>query len=182
VAILTYKWTYKTPDGFSDMLMNSDGEYLTGLWFDGSRDAAKHTTECEKQLLPVFEDTVKWLNIYFAGHNPDFTPKYKIKDITNFRKEVMEYMLAIPYGETVTYGDIAANIAKKRGISKMSSRAVGGVVGWNPICIIVPCHRVVGTNHSLTGYGGGLNNKISLLKLEQNDMSKFVIPRKGTAL
>ncbi len=179
---MTYKWTYKTPDGFSDMLMNSDGEYLTGLWFDGSRDAAKHTTECEKQLLPVFEDTVKWLNIYFAGHNPDFTPKYKIKDITNFRKEVMEYMLAIPYGETVTYGDIAANIAKKRGISKMSSRAVGGVVGWNPICIIVPCHRVVGTNHSLTGYGGGLNNKISLLKLEQNDMSKFVIPRKGTAL
>lgn len=179
---MTYKWTYKTPDGFSDMLMNSDGEYLTGLWFGGSRDAAKHTTECEERLLPVFEDTVRWLDIYFSGNNPDFTPSYKIKNITDFRKEVMEYMLTIPYGKTATYGEIAVDIAKKRGIRKMSSRAVGGAVGWNPICIIVPCHRVVGTNHSLTGYGGGLNNKISLLKLEQNDMSKFVIPKKGTAL
>ena len=94
----------------------------------------------------------------------------------------MEYMLSIPYGETITYGDIAGDIAKKRGIEKMSSRAVGGAVGWNPICLIVPCHRVVGSNRSLTGYGGGIKNKIALLKLEQNDMSRFVIPRKGTAL
>lgn len=165
---LNYKWNYKTPNGFSDMLMNSDGEYLTGLWFDGSRDAAKHTIECEERLLPVFEDTVKWLDLYFPGNNPDFTPSYKIKNITDFRKEVMEYMLTIPYGKTATYGEIAMDIAKKRGISKMSARAVGGAVGWNPLCIIVPCHRVVGTNHSLTGYGGGLNNKISLLRLERN--------------
>ena len=179
---MTYQWTYKTPDGFSDLLMNGDGESLTGLWFDGSRDAAKHTTQCEKRLLPVFKDTVKWLEIYFAGENPDFTPNYKIRNITGFRKEVVDYMLAIPYGKTVTYGDIAAGIAKSRGISKMSSRAVGGAVGWNPLCIIIPCHRVVGTNRSLTGYGGGISNKISLLKLERNDMSNFIIPKKGTAL
>ena len=79
-------------------------------------------------------------------------------------------MLSIPYGETTTYGDIAGSIAKERGIEKMSSRAVGGAVGWNPICIIVPCHRVIGSNRSLTGYGGGIQNKIALLKLEGADI------------
>ena len=179
---MIYKWCYKTPDGFSNMLMNSDGEHLTGLWFDGSRDAKKHITQCEERLLPVFKDTVKWLDLYFAGVNPNFIPEYKIKDITDFRKEVLKHMLTIPYGETITYGEIAENIAKSRGICKMSARAVGGAVGWNPISIIIPCHRVVGTDHSLTGYGGGIDNKIALLKLEQNDISKIVIPKKGTAL
>ena len=91
-------------------------------------------------------------------------------------------MNSIPYGKVVTYNDIAKEIAKEKCIKRMSAQAVGGAVGWNPICIIIPCHRVVGTNGSLTGYGGGINNKISLLKLEKNDMSKFSVPTKGTAL
>lgn len=91
-------------------------------------------------------------------------------------------MNKIPYGKTVTYNDIAKEIAQNRGIEKMSAQAVGGAVGWNPICIIVPCHRVVGTNGSLTGYGGGIQNKVKLLEIENNDMSKFTIPKKGTAL
>ena len=179
---MTYKWFYKTPAGFSDMLMNSDGEYLTGLWFEGSRDTAKHNAECEAKLLPVFEQTIKWLDLYFAGQVPDFVPLYKIANLTPFREDVSEAMLAIPYGATTSYGAIAEALAAKRGIAKMSSRAVGGAVGWNPICIIIPCHRVVGGNGSLTGYGGGIKNKIALLKLEGVDLSKFSVPTKGTAL
>lgn len=91
-------------------------------------------------------------------------------------------MNKIPYGKVVTYNDIAKEIAKIKGLNKMSAQAVGGAVGWNPICIIIPCHRVVGSNGSLTGYGGGIKNKIKLLELEKNDMTKFIIPTKGTAL
>ena len=91
-------------------------------------------------------------------------------------------MKDIPYGEVITYGDIADGIAKKRGLFRMSSQAVGGAVGWNPICIIIPCHRVVGSNGSLTGYGGGISNKIKLLELEGHDMNDFIIPTRGTAL
>ena len=91
-------------------------------------------------------------------------------------------MNSIKYGKTLTYNEVAQMIAKKREIKKMSAQAVGGAVGWNPICIIIPCHRVVGTNGSLTGYSGGIKNKEPLLKLEKNDMSKFFIPKKGTAL
>ena len=91
-------------------------------------------------------------------------------------------MNSIEYGKTVTYNDISKIIAEKRGIKRMSSQAVGGAVGWNPICIIIPCHRVVGTKGSLTGYGGGIKNKVALLTLERNDMSKFFIPKRGTAL
>ena len=86
--------------------------------------------------------------------------------LTPFRREVVDAMLAIPFGETATYGDIAAALAKRHGIAKMSAQAVGGAVGWNPICIIVPCHRVVGANRSLVGYGGGIKNKVGLLALE----------------
>lgn len=178
---MVYKWVYKIPDGFDDMLMNSDGEYLTGLWFIGSRDASKHIVECEEKNLPIFKETSKWLDIYFSGKNPDFTPKYKIKNLTSFREEVSDIMNSIPFGETLTYYDISKIIAKKRGLKRMSSQAVGGAVGWNPICIIIPCHRVVGSNGSLTGYGGGIKNKVALLTHEQNDMSKYFVPKKGTA-
>ncbi len=173
-----YKCMYKTPSNFSDMIMCSDGEYLTGLWFAGSSDDLKHTGDMENKNLPVFEETSSWLDIYFSGKNPSFTPKYRINDLTSFRKDVIEIMNSIPYGDVLTYNDIAKKIAIKRGIEKMSSQAVGGAVGWNPICIIVPCHRVVGANGNLTGYGGGINNKIELLKLEGNDMNKFFIKRK----
>lgn len=179
---MTYKYKYETPENFSNMIMNSDGEFLTGLWFEGSRDTSKHILECEEKDLEIFKETKKWLDIYFSGKNPNFIPKYKIKDLTPFRQEVIGIMNTIKYGETITYNDISKIIAKKRGITRMSSQAVGGAVGWNPICIIIPCHRVVGTNGSLTGYGGGIKNKVELLTLEKNDMSKFFVPQKGIAL
>lgn len=164
---------YKTPSNFFDMIMCSDGEYLTGLWFIDSKDDFKNTGYMENKSLPIFEETISWLDTYFSGKNPSFTPKYKINNLTPFREEVFEIMSTISYGDVLTYNDIAKKIAVKRGIEKMSSQAVGGAVGWNPICIIVPCHRVVGANGNLTGYGGGINNKIELLKLEGNDMNKF---------
>lgn len=170
-----YKWNYKTPDGFSNMVMTSDGEYLTGLYFEESKDELKHKVDCKINKLPIFTETIKWLDIYFSGKEPEFTPKYKINNLTTFRKDVINIMNTIPFGNTLTYNDIAKMIADKRGIKKMSAQAVGGAVGWNPICLIIPCHRVVGTNGNLTGYGGGIENKISLLKLEKNDMSKFFI-------
>ena len=173
---MDYKKIYITPDGFSNMIMNSDGEYLTGLWFEDSKDSSKHIINCKEKDLEIFRETSKWLNIYFMGKNPNFTPKYKIKNLTPFRQEVTDIMNTIEYGKTLTYKDISKIIAKKRGLKRMSAQAVGGAVGWNPICIIIPCHRVVGTNGSLTGYGGGIKNKGELLKLEGNDMSKFTVP------
>lgn len=175
---MVYKWKYKTPEGFTDIYMNSDGKNLTGLWFEGSRDSSKHTMDCEEKELPIFKETSKWLDIYFSGKNTDFTPKYKINNLTPFRKEVIDIMNTIPFGKTLTYNDMAKIIAKHRKIDKMSAQAVG----WNPICIIIPCHRVVGTSGSLTGYGGGISNKVSLLKLEGNNMKKYFVPKKGTAL
>ena len=179
---MVYKWIYKTPNNFDNMLMNSDGKYLTGLWFIDSKDAAKHIINCEEKDLPIFRETVKWLDIYFSGKNPEFTPKYKILNLTPFRQEVTDIMNSIKFGETMTYNDISKVIAKKRGLERMSAQAVGGAVGWNPICIIIPCHRVVGTNGSLTGYGGGIKNKVALLTHEKNDMNKYFVPKRGTAL
>lgn len=179
---MIYKYKYQTPDGFSGMLMNSDGKYLTGLWFENSKDMLKHEINCEEKNLPVFEQTTKWLDIYFSGKEPDFIPEYIINNLTPFRKEVLDIINTIPFGKTLTYNDIAKTIAQKRGIKKMSAQAVGGAVGFNPICIIIPCHRVVGTNGSLTGYGGGIKNKIGLLTLEKNDMNKFFVPKRGTAI
>ena len=171
---------YVSPLGI--ICMRSDGEYLTGLWFDKSKDYSKYLEEAEEKELPIFDETIKWLDIYFDGKEPNFTPKYKIENLTPFRKMVIDIMNKIPYGKVITYNDIAKEIAKIKGIDKMSAQAVGGAVGWNPICIIVPCHRVVGSNGSLTGYGGGMKNKVGLLKIEKHDMNKFIIPTKGTAI
>lgn len=163
-----YKYYYETPNGLLNMIMTSDGINLKGLWFEKSKDEHKHVQDCEVKLLPIFEETIKWLDIYFSGKNPNFTPKYLIDNITSFRQKVINCIVKIPYGETITYGDIAKKIATKKGLKRMSSQAVGGAVGWNPICIIIPCHRVVGQNNKLVGYGGGLENKLMLLKLEGN--------------
>ena len=163
-------WKYKTPEGFDDLVMCGDGEALTGLWFEGSRDDVHEERGCERRETPVFRDTRRWLDEYFAGHDPGFTPNYRIEGLTPFRQAVIDEMLRIPYGATVSYGDIAKAIAKKRG-GRVSAQAVGGAVGWNPICIIIPCHRVIGADGSLTGYGGGLENKVSLLVLEGGECS-----------
>ena len=121
----------------------------------------------EEKLLPVFEDTIKWLDIYFGGAVPDFTPELSIHS-TPFREAVWDILLTIPYGQTITYGEIAANLAHQMGKKKMSAQAVGGAVGHNPISIIIPCHRVVGADGSLTGYAGGLKRKQFLLDIERN--------------
>ncbi len=155
---------------------------MTAVCFKDGRDYRRYISDLEEKDLPIFDETIKWLNLYFQGKNPSFIPKYKINDMTPFRQEVINEMLKIPYGQTVTYNDIAKAIAKKRGLKKMSAQAVGGAVGWNPICIIIPCHRIVGTNGSLTGYGGGIINKLKLLELEGININKYYIPTKGTAL
>lgn len=179
---MIYRFKYETPKQFSNIIMNSDGEYLTGLWFENSKDTLKHKKEGKEKNLAIFQETTKWLDIYFSGNIPDFVPKYKIENLTTFRKEVINIMNKIPCGETVTYNDISKTIARNRGIQRMSAQAAGGAVGWNPICIIIPCHRVVGSNGSLTGYGGGIKNKVALLELEKNDMSRFFIPKRGMKL
>lgn len=166
---MIYKSIYKTPKEYSNMIMYSDGEYLIGLRFEEAKDVNKQSVDAKEGNTQVFEDTKKWLDEYFKGNNPEFTPKYKINNLTEFRQMVIDEMLKIPYGETITYNDIAKSIAKKKNISKMSAQAVGGAVGWNPICLIIPCHRVIGTDGSLTGYGGGIENEKALLEHEKNN-------------
>lgn len=174
---MIYKCIYNTPNNFSNIIMISDGLYLTGLWFEESNDSLKYSANCMDKKLNIFDKTCRWLDIYFSGKIPDFTPEYKINNSTAFRKEVTNILNNIGYGETMTYNDIAKIIANKRGIKKMSAQAVGGAVGSNPISIIIPCHRVIGANLNITGYGGGINNKIELLKLEGHDTSKFAMPK-----
>lgn len=152
--------------------MSSDGNALTGLWFEGQKyfgvDFPKEKIVYEQKELPIFEETIRWLDLYFSGKEPDFLPELSLNG-TEFRKEVWKLLLEIPYGETVTYGEIAGKIAKKKGLLTMSAQAVGGAVGHNPISILVPCHRVVGSDGSLTGYAGGLDKKLALLTLEQKN-------------
>lgn len=177
---MTYLYDYNSPLG--KITMASNGEALIGLWFEGQKYfKASVNGECEKKSLPIFDKAIKWLDTYFSGKEPDFMPKLLITG-TPFRKAVAEIMLAIPYGKTMTYGEIAQKIAEQEGLSKMSAQAVGGAVGHNSISIIIPCHRVVGANGSLTGYAGGIDRKIELLKLEKADITGSFIPKKGTTL
>ena len=164
MSVSTIYCPYHTPDGFDDLVMCSDGDVLTGLFFEGSRDSSKGGSQ---QWLPVFGDASRWLDAYFSGRQPDFTPAFRIDGATPFRQAVLELVRAIPFGEVRTYGGLADMLASRGGSGKMSAQAVGGAVGWNPLCIIIPCHRVVGRGNSLVGYGGGLHNKASLLRLEQ---------------
>ena len=124
----------------------------------------------------------KWLDRYFKGEKPQISELDLAPIGSDFAKNVWKLLCEIPYGEVTTYGEIAKKVAKIMNKTAMSAQAVGGAVGHNPISIIIPCHRVVGTNGSLTGYGGGIKNKVALLTLEKNDMSKFFVPEKGTAL
>ena len=155
---------FKSPLG--GITLASDGEALTGLWFDGQKYfAASLEKEHEERMLPVFDLADKWLNLYFSGSEPGFLPPLLMRT-TEFRKTVWEILLSIPYGKTMTYGEIADRIAAGRGLSRMSAQAVGGAVAHNAISLMIPCHRVVGMDGSLTGYAGGLEKKIWLLEME----------------
>lgn len=177
---MTYKHEYPSPLG--EITLASDGEYIIGLWFNGQRHFGNTLPrQTERKALPIFREAERWLDTYFSGKDPDFLPPLRY-DSTPFRKAVCDIMLTVPYGKTMTYGEIASEIARRKGIEKMSAQAVGGAVGHNPISLMIPCHRVVGTSGSLTGYGGGIERKVKLLELEKVDMSGLFIPKKGTAL
>ena len=160
------KWRYRTPKGFDDLLVCEEDGVLTGLWFEGSRDERSHSGERGMKQSATCSLVRRWLDGYFAGAAPDWLPPMRVEGATPFRRMVSEEMESIPFGQTVTYGDIAKRVAAKLGEVRMSAQAVGGAVGWNPICILIPCHRVIGAGGKLTGYGGGLKNKIALLKHE----------------
>ena len=164
-----YTNEYESPLGNIMLAGNERG--LTGLWFtEGGRDAGPGLKQgAIWRETDYFAQTKEWLDIYFSGRDPGFFPAIHLAG-SDFRNRVGEIMCEIPFGETVTYGWIAGKIAKERGLEKMSAQAVGGAVGHNPICIIVPCHRVVGSNGSLTGYGGGILRKKALLELEGNEI------------
>ena len=177
---MQYTTTYQSPIG--GILLAADNKGLTGLWFEGQKYYAQDLeAEHEEKEIPVLKQTKQWLDIYFSGQEPDFMPPLHMIG-SPFQLEVWAILRAIPYGKTISYGEIAKQIAKKRGKSHMSAQAVGGAVGHNEISILVPCHRVVGTNKSLTGYAGGVDKKEKLLALEGIDTGQFLIPTKGTAL
>lgn len=169
---MRYTYHYDSPLG--GITLASDGEGLTGLWFDGQKyfgaglEADHEEMGQGGEILPVFEETAKWLDIYFEGREPDFTPRLHLQG-SPFRMEVWDILLKIPYGKTMTYKEIAGEIAGRQGITSMSAQAVGGAVGHNPVSIIVPCHRILGTDGSLTGYAGGVEKKRSLLALERGE-------------
>ena len=176
---MQYTTTYHSPLG--EILLAADEIGLTGLWFDGEKYYAWNLDENhEEKEVPVFQEAKRWLDIYFSGREPDFMPPMHMLG-TAFQKEVWEILRTIPYGETTTYGGIAAKIAKKRGLPRMSAQAVGNAVGRNELSILIPCHRVVGTNGSLTGYAGGIDKKADLLKLEGAYRGNFFVLKHSTA-
>lgn len=177
---MQYTCRYDSPLGA--VLLAADEAGLTGVWFDGQKYFAAGLDEkCAQKELPVFDRAKRWLDIYFSGKKPDFKVPLHFTG-TPFQIEVWEILCSIPYGQTRTYGQIAQTLAQKRGLPCLSAQAVGGAVGHNKISIIVPCHRVVGSSGSLTGYAGGIHKKISLLKLENAFKDKFFMPKKSSAL
>ncbi len=177
-----YKTIYPSPLGI--ITIASDGDNLTGLWIEGQKYHGGTIFEdmAENKDMPIFDTVKKWLDRYFSGENPLISELPLAPAGSDFRKEVWHILCEIPYGGVITYGGIAKKMAAKMNKESMSSQAVGGAVGHNPISIIIPCHRVVGSNGSLTGYAGGIHTKIKLLELEGVDMSRFFVPSKGTAL
>lgn len=159
-------YVYVTPAGFDNLLLSSQGDALTSVNFI-NRDGQSGREEREGgEMSDVLKQAVRWLDIYFGGGKPDFLPPYKLLHATPFRQQVIDLLLTIPYGQSVSYGELAQQLAVLRGKEKMSARAVGQAVGWNPICIMIPCHRVLAADGRLRGYGGGIDNKKALLDLE----------------
>ena len=161
---MNYKYTYESPLG--TMVMLGTLSYLTDLFFiDEDHAPTYDDVEYKEQLTGPFEVTIMWLDQYFNGKKPFITPPIQLEG-TEFRKSVWSILQTIPYGNTTTYGDIGKQIAQQQGKEKFSAQAVGGAVGHNPISIIIPCHRVIGSNGKLTGYAGGIERKKYMLDLE----------------
>lgn len=178
-----YKTTYESKD-FGTFTLASDGESIVGLWRAGQRYFGDGVTGemVTDDRLPLFQQARAWLDRYFAGDKPRISELSLAPSGSDFRKHVWRILTEIPYGQTRTYGDIARQIAAETGQARVSSQAVGGAVGHNPISIIVPCHRVVGADGSLTGYAGGVDVKYRLLQREGVDMARLHTPSTGTAL
>lgn len=176
---MRYCTTVESPVG--TLTIVSDGEAVTALdfplWRGSPRTATEGTAVPE---LPVFQQTKRWLAAYFAGEDPGPVPPIRTTG-SAFQERVWAKLREIPYGQVTTYGSIARAIAAETG-RRQSAQAVGGAVGRNPVAILIPCHRVVGSGGSLTGFGGGLDAKICLLETEGVDMAKLFRPKKGTAL
>ena len=174
---MMYTSHYESPLG--GILLAADEVGLTGLWFDGQQYFARTLDrEHTAQETEIITQAKRWLDVYFSGKEPDFTPPLHPSG-SPFQQAVWELLLQIPYGQTTTYGALAAQLAAAHGGKKMSAQAVGGAVGRNPISLLIPCHRVVGTSGSLTGYAGGIDKKLRLLELEQADTSRLFVPKKS---
>ena len=171
---------YQSPLG--EILLAADEVGLTGLWFDRAKYyAAGLAPQSTERETPPLTEAKRWLDVYFSGKMPDFMPPLHLIG-TPFQQEVWALLRQIPYGKTTTYGALAKTLAAQRGLERMSAQAVGGAVGHNEISILVPCHRVVGTGGSLTGYAGGVDKKKALLELEGVSMEGLFVPKRGTAL
>lgn len=177
---MTVTGHYTSPLG--EILLAADERGLTGLWLEGQKsDPAGLPAAHEERRTPILAEAARWLDVYFSGQEPDFLPPLHPHG-SEFQLAVWELLLQIPYGQTTTYGAIARQLAAGQGLPSVSAQAVGGAVGHNRISILIPCHRVVGTGGSLTGYAGGIDKKIQLLTWEHTDMSGFFVPKKGTVL
>lgn len=173
---MQYTSKYESPLG--SILLAADEIGLTGLWFKGQKYFALYLCpESEEKELPVFAEAKKWLDIYFSGKEPSFKLPLHFTG-SEFQNEVWKILYQVPYGQTTTYSDIAKRFAENKGLASMSAHAVGSAVARNQISVIVPCHRVVGKNGSLTGYAGGIDKKIALLKMEKGYRDTFFIPKK----
>ena len=172
---MQYTQVYDAP--FGRIVLACDDVGLTGLWFDDGRGKALPDEEYEEAPHPHHAAASRWLDDYFERKDPGFLPPLHLIG-TPFQCDVWEELLKIPYGETKSYGAIAAAVAKKRGVPRMAAQAVGGAVGRNNIVIIIPCHRVIGADGNLTGYTGGLEKKIALLALESADLGSMYLPKR----
>ena len=169
--------THRYVSPLGGITLAGDGDALTGLWFDGQKHFAETLDPAhEEKDLPVFREAERWLDVYFSGRDPGFTPKLNMRG-TAFRIAVWEILLTVPYGKTATYGEIAERVARLRRLPRGSARAVGGAVGHNAFSLIVPCHRIIGADGSLTGYAGGIWRKLKLLEMEKADLSGLSIRR-----
>ena len=154
-----------------------DGENIIGLWIEGQKyfaDTIKNENIIKKDDISIFIKTKEWLDRYFRGERPDIKELKLSPKGSEFRQNVWKILCRIPYGQTITYGKIAKEIAKLMNKNSMSAQAIGNAVGHNPISIIIPCHRVVGTNGGLTGYAGGIDKKRGLLELENADVKNIL--------